>query len=112
MRQRQDLLLSLALVTLAKLFCIMPASAALDGQWPMWRHDGVLTAHQPLPGEMEKLPRVLAKHFVGAEQGTATFADVSGTGKKNDVIIAARARLTAYDSTGKRLWESSSPGYV
>jgi outer membrane protein assembly factor BamB len=78
----------------------------------MWRHDGRLTGHQPLPGAMKQAPRVLARYFVGAEQGTPTLADLRGTGKKEDIIIAARARLTAYDPQGKRLWESAPAGYV
>src|SRR4029077_9785727 len=40
-----------------------------DGQWPMWRHDSGITGHQPLPGAMTKTPQVLAKYFVGAQQG-------------------------------------------
>lgn len=61
---------------------------------------------------MRQPPRVLAKYFVGAEQGTPTFADLRGTGRKEDVIIAARARLTAYDPAGHQLWESAPAGYV
>ncbi|PWU07981.1 MAG: hypothetical protein C5B50_30440 [Verrucomicrobia bacterium] len=61
---------------------------------------------------MKQSPRVLAKYFVGAQQGAATFADLRGTGKKEDVIIAARAGLTAYDPAGNRVWESVAPGYV
>jgi outer membrane protein assembly factor BamB len=61
---------------------------------------------------MKQAPRVLARYFVGAEQGTPTLADLRGTGKKEDIIIAARARLTAYDPQGKRLWESAPAGYV
>ena len=56
---------------------------------------------------MKKAPRVLAKYFVGAAQGTSTFADLRGTGRSEDVIIAARARLTAYDPKGNQLWESA-----
>lgn len=61
---------------------------------------------------MKSEPRVLAKYFTGAEQGTPTFADLRGSGRKDDVIIAARARLTAYDAAGRRLWESAPTGYV
>src|SRR5437763_630811 len=91
-------------------WCFLPvissASPAPDGQWPMWRHDAAITGHQPLSGAMKAEPRVLAKYFVGAQPGTATFADLRGTGETNDVLIAARAKLTAYDPDGKRLWES------
>lgn len=99
----------------AALFYLFSASIAFsgaDGQWLMWRHDAVLTGHQPLPGAMQEAPRVLAKYFVGTQQGTPTFADLRGTGETNDVIIAARARLTAYDPKGNRLWESAPEGYV
>jgi outer membrane protein assembly factor BamB len=78
----------------------------------MWRRDAVLTGYQPLAATMKTAPRVLASYFVGAECGTPTFADLRGTGKKEDVIIAAGARLTAYDPKGKRLWESAPEGYV
>lgn len=103
-----------AFAALAALSYLLGAAAgvAAEGEWPMWRHDGRLTGHQPLPGAMKQAPRVLARYFVGAEQGTPTLADLRGTGKKEDIIIAARARLTAYDPQGKRLWESAPAGYV
>src|SRR5262249_47870031 len=87
-------------------------AARAEGDWPMWRHDSALSAFQPVAGEMTNEPRVLAKYFVGAQQGSHVFADLQGTGKTNDVIINARARLIAYDAKGKRLWESAPEGYV
>ena len=91
MRPQSRFLRLLASTILASLsYSLAAAAAAPDGQWPMRRHDPVLSACQPLPGDMRQPPRVLAKYFVGAEQGTATFADLRGTGKKEDVIIAAR----------------------
>src|SRR2546423_12962668 len=90
-------------------WCFLPlissSSPAPDGQWPMWRHDGGITGHQPLPGAMKTAPRVLAKYFIGTQPGTPTFADLRGTGETNDVLVAARAKLTAYDAQGKLLWE-------
>jgi len=78
----------------------------------MWRHDISLTGNQPLSAHMTKEPRVLAEYFLGSQQGVVTYADLQGTGKKDDIIIAARARLIAYDKKGKQLWESSPDGYV
>ncbi|MGZ5567982.1 MAG: hypothetical protein ACXWKG_13275, partial [Limisphaerales bacterium] len=86
--------------------------AAAPGDWPMWRHDTVLSGNQPLGAHMPNEPRVLAKYFIGSQQGTVTYADLHGTGKKDDIIISARARLIAYDKNGKQLWESSPDGYV
>src|SRR5881392_2282136 len=78
----------------------------------MWRHDVQITGNQPLSAHMPTEPRVLAKYFVSSQQGTVTYADLQGTGKKDDIIIAARSRLIAYDKNGKQLWESSPDGYV
>jgi hypothetical protein len=83
-----------------------------DGDWPMWRHDPALTAYQPTPGAMASEPRVLARHSLGATPGTATFADLLGSGRDAEVLVLAGARLAAYDSAGKRLWESRPEGYV
>ena len=107
-------LLSPALAASAALSYLVSATILVgaEGEWPMWRHDGRLTGHQPLPGAMKQTPRVLARYFMGAEPGAPTFADLRGTGKKEDIIIAARARLTAYDPKGKCLWESAPAGYV
>ena len=97
-------------------FCILVFVAYFSvnaaGDWPMWRHDTTLTAFQPLPGAMKTEPRVLVKYFVGSQQGAATFADLRGTGKKDDILITARARLFAYDAGGRKLWESAPEGYV
>lgn len=87
-------------------------TVAAPGNWPMWRHDIQNTANQPLSAHMPTEPRVLAKYFIGSQQGTVTYADLQGTGKKDDIIIAARSRLIAYDKNGKQLWESSPDGYV
>jgi hypothetical protein len=78
----------------------------------MWRHDTALTAYQPLPAAMTGEPRVLASHVVGTGPGVPTFADLLGTGKDAEVLVVARARLSAYDSSGKRLWEFVPQGYV
>lgn len=86
--------------------------AAPAGTWPMWRHDAGLTGYQPLPGAMAKEPVVLARHFVGATTGVPFPADLRGTGAADDVVIAARARLTAWDRTGRRLWECAPAGYA
>jgi hypothetical protein len=112
--QKKKSLLSPAFAAIAVLSCFLSANtlAAAEGEWPMWRHDERLTGYQPLPGAMKQAPRVLARYFLGAEQGTPTLADLRGTGKKEDIIIAARARLTAYDPKGKQLWESAPAGYV
>ena len=93
-----------AFAALAALSYLLSATTgvAAEGEWPMWRHDGRLTGHQPLPGAMKQAPRVLARYFVGAEQGTPTLADLRETGKKEDIIIADRARLTAYAPKGRR----------
>jgi hypothetical protein len=61
---------------------------------------------------MKNEPRVLARYFVNAGQGAATFGKLQGAGKKDDVIICARSRLFAYDAAGKKLWESAPEGYV
>ena len=92
--QEKTRLLSPASLVLAALSNLLStaALAAAEGEWPMWRHDARLTGYQPLPSAMRQAPRVLARYFVGAEQGTPTFADLRGTGKKEDIIIAARAR--------------------
>lgn len=112
--QEKNSLLWPAFAAFAALACFLNANtlAAAEGEWPMWRHDERLTGYQPLPGAMKQAPRVLARYFLGAEQGTPTLADLRGTGKKEDIIIAARARLTAYDPKGKQLWESAPVGYV
>src|SRR6267142_1467368 len=57
----------LSFALLALLAGVIPISGA-DGQWPIWRHDGGITGHQPLPGAMKTEPRVLAKYFVGTQQ--------------------------------------------
>jgi hypothetical protein len=78
----------------------------------MWRRDTRLTAYQPQPGAMKKAPAVLARYFIGSKSGRTTWADLRGTGEARDVLVTARARLTAYDSAGKRLWECVPTGYV
>ncbi len=99
---------------LAGLLLLFTNAVAISapGDWPMWRHDLLLTGNQPLSGGMAKEPRVLAKYFLGAQQGAATFADLLGSGTNNEVIVNARARLIAYDRNGGQLWESSPEGYV
>ena len=87
-------------------------SRAAGGDWPMWRHDTSLTGYQPLPAAMKKAPRILARHFVGAGHGHRTFADLRGTGQESDVLVAARARLFAFNKDGRPLWEAAPPGYV
>lgn len=89
-----------------------PSASAADGDWPMWRHDNRLTGWQAMPANLTSEPRVLAKYFLGATQGAPTFADLRGTGQSNDIIIVARAKLTAYDADGRKLWESAPAGYV
>jgi PQQ-like domain len=88
------------------------AGEEASGTWPQWRHDGPLTGYQPLPGAMRSEPRILARYFVGAEKGAPVFADLLGTGKADDVVIAARAGLFAWDGRGKPLWTCAVPGYV
>ena len=95
------LLLTLALPTLGA-----------DGDWPMWRRDSALTGYQPTPGAMAKEPRVLARLFLGASPGTATLADLLGSGRDSEVLVLAGARLAAYGADGERLWESRPQGYV
>src|SRR6185312_6260294 len=95
--------------------CLLACSSSApgaDGDWPMWRHDPSLTAYQPTPGAMASEPRVLARHFLGATPGAATFADLLGSGRDAEVLVLAGARLVAYDAAGKRLWESRPEGYV
>jgi hypothetical protein len=74
-----------------------PALSTLgaDGDWPMWRYDPALTSYQPTPGAMEKEPRILARHSLGASPGTATFADLIGSGRDFEVLVLAGSRLDA-----------------
>ncbi len=89
---------------LTAIFLVLSASAyAAPGDWPMWRHDTHLTAHQPLPGAMKAAPGVLAKHFLEAAVGTPTFADLTGGGEPREVIVLARGRMSAYDADAKLL---------
>ncbi len=90
---------------------VRPISGA-DGDWPMWRHDTALTGYQPSPGRMTEEPRILARHSLGASPGTASFADLLGSGRDAEVLVLAAARLTAYGADGQRLWESRPQGYV
>src|SRR4051812_28567810 len=93
------------------LFLASPGLGA-DGDWPMWRHDMSLTGYQPAPGAMSKDPRILARHSLGASPGTATFADLLGSGREAELLVVAGARLAAYGADGKPLWEARPPGYV
>src|SRR5262249_14836127 len=52
------------------------------------------------------------RHFLGASPGTATFADLLGSGRDAEVLVLAGARLTAYGADGKQIWESRPQGYV
>lgn len=40
---------------------------------------------------MAKEPRILARHFLGASHGTATFADLLGSGRVAEVLVLAGA---------------------
>jgi hypothetical protein len=98
---------------IALLLLVLPSWAqAADGDWPMWRHDSLLTAYQPLPGRMTEAPRVLAKHVIGASRGATTFADLLGTGKDTEVLVIARGRLLAHAESGKQLWNYTPQGYI
>lgn len=88
-----------------------PAPAA-GGDWPMWRHDPSQTGYQPTPGAMTREPRILARHFLGASTGAATFADLLGSGRAAEVLVLAGGRLSAHAGDGRRLWESRPGGYV
>ena len=69
------------------LMALVPLTSGADGDWPMWRHDPALTGYQPTPGAMAKEPRIVAKHFLGASPGTATFADLLGSGRDAEVLV-------------------------
>ena len=90
---------------LSELPIFVTAAFTTIGNWPMWRGDAHLTAHQPLPGAMKTPPELLARYFLGAGTGTVTPADLSGMGTAQEFLIVARARLFAYDAQGKKLWE-------
>lgn len=92
--------------------CAVATASPSAGTWPMWRHDAGLTGYQPLPGAMTGEPHVLARYFVGAHTGTPFFADLRGTGVADDVVIAARAGLAAWDASGHLLWKCAPPGYA
>src|SRR3954470_22976537 len=96
----------------ALLLVLSPPILGADGDWPMWRHDPAQTGYQPIPGAMTGEPRILAQHSLGASPGTATFADLLGSGRDAEVLVLAGARLAAYRADGQRLWESAPPGYV
>jgi hypothetical protein len=98
--------------TISLLLALAAPTLGGDGDWPMWRHDPILTGYQPTPGAMARAPRILARHFLGASPGTATFADLLGSGRDAELLVLAEARLSAYGADGRRLWESRPRGYV
>jgi hypothetical protein len=65
---------------IAALLALAPPTLGAEGDWPMCRHDPALTGFQPTLGAMAEEPRVLARHSLGASPGTATFADLLGSG--------------------------------
>lgn len=52
---------------------------------------------------MAKEPRILARHFLEASPGTATFADPLGSGRDAEVLVLAGTSLTAYGADGSQL---------
>ncbi|MEW6754629.1 MAG: FG-GAP-like repeat-containing protein [Candidatus Latescibacterota bacterium] len=89
----------------------MPDDLTCPGDWPLWRRDRLLTAHQPLPGALAKAPRVLAETDLGADSGPVLAADLEGSGRARGYLVLARARLHAFDAGGRPLWEASPAGY-
>lgn len=99
--------------SIALLLFLLPSGAqAAEGDWPMWRHDNLLTAYQRIPGSMGKEPRILGKHFIGAGHGAIAVADLRGTGHDAEILVAARGHLYAYTESGRQLWEFRPQGYV
>lgn len=83
----------------------------ITGDWPMWRHDGRLTGYQPLAGNFTRAPRIAANYSLGSSPGVRTMADLGAVGKKSDSLVCARGRVAAFDSHGKPIWTSDTPGY-
>jgi outer membrane protein assembly factor BamB len=110
-RSTRTFVLSLAGFCLQTPF-LAQAARAPQGDWPTWRHDAQLTAYQPLPAAIKRAPTVLAKYSLGSVSGTPTWADLTGRGSAHEVLVLARARLTAYDENGKQLWQRAPQGYV
>src|SRR5689334_20122408 len=109
---REAMMKTIHLLPAALLLSLAPPILGADGDWPMWRHDPALTGYQPAPGAMAREPRILTRHLLGASPGTATFADLLGSGRDAEVIVLAGPRLAAYGTDAERLWESRPQGYV
>ncbi len=102
-RMKSLLLMCFALVATAACW-----AAAGDGDWLEIRHDGTLTAIQPLPGEMRQAPEVIARLDLGRSQPSVKPVELpDGTCLGLTLFSGV---LSCYEESGELRWKSHPAG--
>jgi len=94
-------------IALVLLLALCGVSYGAPGNWPEPRHNGHLTAIQPLPGKMDRPPQAIARYDLG--KSLPRIVPVA-TGDEHRGLAIVAGALHCYDVAGSLLWKCHPPG--